>query len=294
MESIEKNIDKYIDYLKYEKKLSNNTISSYYENLKKFYSHFEKKNILNLNADEIRDFLYDEGIVARTRAHYLTVLNSFYNYMISITYVKTNPCETIKLPKLEKKLPSFLTIEEVDRLLNINPVKIYDYRNIAMMETLYATGIRVSELCNMKISDIDFNECTIKIFGKGSKERIVPLDDIATIALKNYINVYRNTLLKNKSSNLLFLNAHGNSLSRQGFFKILKEIALEKGINKELSPHTIRHSFATHLINHGADLRSVQTLLGHENIKTTQIYTHISNNYVKEKYNETHPRSKKI
>ena len=183
MESIEKNIDKYMDYLKYEKKLSNNTISSYYENLKKFYSHFDKKNILNLNADEIRDFLYDEGIVARTRAHYLTVLNSFYNYMISITYVKTNPCETIKLPKLEKKLPSFLTIEEVDKLLNINPVKIYDYRNIAMMETLYATGIRVSELCNMKISDIDFNECTIKIFGKGSKERIVPMNDSTYNAL---------------------------------------------------------------------------------------------------------------
>ena len=289
MESIEKNIDKYIDYLKYEKKLSNNTISSYYENLKKFYIHFEKKNILNLNADEIRDFLYDEGIVARTRAHYLTVLNSFYNYMISIEYITTNPCETIKLPKLEKKLPSFLTIEEVDRLLNINPVKIYDYRNIAMMETLYATGIRVSELCNMKISDIDFNECTIKIFGKGSKERIVPMNDSTYNALKNYIDNYRPFLLKTKVSDYVFINNFGNVISRVGFFKILKKLCKDAGINKDVSPHTLRHSFATHLLNNGANLRVIQHLLGHSNITTTQIYSHLSNESLKEDY-KMHPR----
>ena len=187
-----------------------------------------------------------------------------------------------------------LNEDEINKLLDIKCENALDYRNKAMLELMYSSGLRVSELLSLEVNDIDFEMNAVRCFGKGSKERIVPLDDIATIALKNYINVYRNTLLKNKSSNLLFLNAHGNSLSRQGFFKILKEIALEKGINKELSPHTIRHSFATHLINHGADLRSVQTLLGHENIKTTQIYTHISNNYVKEKYNETHPRSKKI
>ncbi len=289
MESIEKNIDKYIDYLKYEKKLSKNTIDSYYENLKKFYSHFEKQNILDLNADKIRDFLYDESIKARTRAHYLTVLNSFYSYMISTGNIITNPCETIKLPKLEKKLPSFLTIEEVDKLLNINPVKLYDYRNVAMLETLYATGIRVSELCNMKMSDIDFDECTIKIFGKGSKERIVPINDSAYNSLKNYIDNYRPFLLKTNVSDYVFINNFGNVISRVGFFKILKKLCNDAGIKKNVSPHTLRHSFATHLLNNGANLRVIQHLLGHSDITTTQIYSHLSNESLKEDYN-FHPR----
>ncbi len=158
---------------------------------------------------------------------------------------------------------------------------------------MYSSGLRVSELLSLEVNDIDFDMNIVRCFGKGSKERIVPLSNVATTCLREYINIYRNTLLKNKSTNLLFINARGDKLSRQGFFKILKAIALEKGINKDLHPHTIRHSFATHLINHGADLRSVQTMLGHENIKTTQIYTHISNNYVKDKYEEAHPRSKK-
>ena len=220
--------------------------------------------------------------------------------MISIEYVKTNPCETIKLPKLEKKLPSFLTIEEVDRLLNINPVKIYDYRNIAMMETLYATGIRVSELCNMKISDIDFNECTIKIFGKGSKERIVPMNDSTYNALKNYIDNYIKFCYNfGKQPNFvrrcpagdkfIYINNFGNVISRVGFFKILKKLCKDAGINKDVSPHTLRHSFATHLLNNGTNLRVIQHLLGHSNITTTQIYSHLSNESLKEDY-KMHPR----
>lgn len=289
MESIEKNIDKYIDYLKYERKLSNNTVASYYENLKKFYLFFENKNILKLSANEIRDFLYDEKIVARTRSHYLTVLNSFYNFLIENNIIKNNPCEVIKLPKLSKKLPNYLTIEEVDRLLNINTTKVYDYRNKAMMETLYACGIRVSELCNIKLSDIDFNEYTIKIFGKGSKERIVPINESSMEALKIYINDYRPFLLKTKVSDYVFINNFGNVISRVGFFKILKKLCKDAGIEKDVSPHTLRHSFATHLLNNGANLRVIQHLLGHSNITTTQIYSHLSNESLKEDYN-FHPR----
>ena len=289
MKSIEKNIDKYIDYLKYERKLSNNTVASYYENLKKFYLFFENKNILKLSANEIRDFLYDEKIVARTRSHYLTVLNSFYNFLIENNIIKNNPCEVIKLPKLSKKLPNYLTIEEVDRLLNINTTKVYDYRNKAMMETLYACGIRVSELCNIKLSDIDFNEYTIKIFGKGRKERIVPINESSMEALKIYINDYRPFLLKTKVSDYVFINNFGNVISRVGFFKILKKLCKDAGIEKDVSPHTLRHSFATHLLNNGANLRVIQHLLGHSNITTTQIYSHLSNESLKEDYN-FHPR----
>ena len=158
---------------------------------------------------------------------------------------------------------------------------------------MYSSGLRVSELLNLEVNNIDFNMNLVRVFGKGSKERIVPIDDIATKYLSEYINIYRNTLLKNKESDILFLNSRGDKLTRQGFFKILKTIAREKGIKKELSPHTLRHSFATHLLNHGADLRSIQTMLGHENIETTQIYTHVSDNYIKENYDEAHPRSKK-
>ena len=162
-----------------------------------------------------------------------------------------------------------------------------------MLELMYSSGLRISELLNLEVNDIDLDNYIVRCFGKGSKERIVPLSDIAQKSLYDYIYIYRNTLIKNKITDILFLNSRGDRLSRQGFTKILKTIALEKGIKKDLSPHTIRHSFATHLINHGADLRSVQTMLGHENIKTTQIYTHVSNNYVKENYESSHPRSRR-
>lgn len=285
-------INKYLDYLKYEKKLSNNTFLSYKDNLKKFNAFFDNKNIIDLSTKQIRDFLYQDTVGARTRAHYLTVISSFYKYLIANDYLKNDPTSTIKLPKLAKKLPEFLTIEEVDKLLNINPTKVIDYRNVAMLETIYATGIRVSELVDMKVSNIDFNECVIRIYGKGGKERIVPINDSSKNALLLYINEYRNYLLKLKDSEYVFINNFGNKISRQGFFKILKKICNENGIVKHVSPHTLRHSFATHLLNNGADLRIIQELLGHANITTTQIYSHISNEKVKNDY-KNHPRSKK-
>lgn len=292
---IDAQIIEYINYVEIERGLSKNTVDGYYRDLvaffeyvKKTYKKIEKKDITNY----IMYISKDKN--SKTVNRHIVSIRNYFKYLSRNGLISDNPSDDIVGLKMPKTVPHVLNENEINKLLDIKCENALDYRNKAMLELMYSSGLRVSELLSLEVNDIDFEMNAVRCFGKGSKERIVPLDDIATIALKNYINVYRNTLLKNKSSNLLFLNAHGNSLSRQGFFKILKEIALEKGINKELSPHTIRHSFATHLINHGADLRSVQTLLGHENIKTTQIYTHISNNYVKEKYNETHPRSKKI
>ena len=216
-------IEKYLDYLKYERKLSDNTYLSYKYNLQEFFCFLNEKDLLKVSTDEIREFLYQDKYDAKTRAHYLTVINSFYQFLIENNYLKDNPVETIKLPKLSKKLPEYLTIEEVDKILNINPHNPFDYRNIAMLETMYGCGLRVSELVNLKLENIDFDECIIRIFGKGSKERIVPMNDLTKNALINYIDNYRSFLLKLKTSDYVFINNFGNNISRQGFFKILKK-----------------------------------------------------------------------
>ncbi len=286
----DKNIQDYLDYLKYERKLAKNTYDSYYENLKQVTTYFANQNILSLTKDNIRQFLGQMECTAKTKAHYLTVLNSFYNYMILVGKLTKNPCTAIKMPKIEKKLPNYLTIEEVDRLLDIQCLKPLDYRNKAMLETLYATGTRISELINLKFNEISFDDCTIRIMGKGKKERIIPIGDVALNYLKLYINDYRRFLLKN-NTDYIFLNKNGDPISRVGFFKILKELCRKAGIKKDVSPHTLRHSFATHLLNNGADLRIIQELLGHENLSTTEIYSHISNKKLEEDY-QNHPRAK--
>ena len=289
----EKLVEKYLDYLKYERKLSDNTVLSYKENIEVFKNDI-KKDLLNIDSDDIKIFLKKENNkTSKTRAHYITVLNNFYSFLISESYINNNPMDTIKQPKIEKKLPDYLTVEEVDKLLDIPLNNAYDYRNKAMLETLYGTGIRVSELINIKISDIDFNECFIRIYGKGSKERIVPFNDICGKYLIDYIENYRNTLLKHKDSEYVFINSLSGRISRQGFFKILKEICLKQGIKKNVSPHLLRHSFATHLLNNGADLRIIQELLGHSDLSTTQIYTEVLNEKLKKDYEDSHPRAKK-
>jgi len=284
-------IEKYLDYLKYERKLSENTYLSYFYNLKQFALYFNSQNLLSLNADSIREFLYQERITAKTRAHYLTVISSFFNYLILNNIIKDNPTQTIKLPKLDKKLPEYLTIEEVDKILNINPTKPIDYRNIAMLETIYASGLRVSELVELKINNIDYDECVIRIYGKGKKERLVPINDSSKNALQTYINDYRPFLLRGKDSEYVFINNLGGRITRQGLFKILKKVCDQHGIKKHVSPHTLRLSFATHLLNNGADLRVIQELLGHSNLTTTQIYSHLTNEKIKEDY-QNHPRNK--
>ena len=287
-------INDYINYLKIERQLSSNTIDSYKRDLEDFYK-FTNKSYKFVTKDDVIKYLeyLNNKINPRSINRHIVSIKNYFKFLEKNNNINYNPLEEITGLKTPKKLPRILSEDDVNNLLDIALNDAYSYRNKAMLELMYSSGLRVSELLNLEVNNIDFNMNLVRVFGKGSKERIVPMDDIATKYLNEYINIYRNTLLKNKESDILFLNSRGDKLTRQGFFKILKTIAKEKGIKKELSPHTLRHSFATHLLNHGADLRSIQTMLGHENIETTQIYTHVSENFIKENYDESHPRSKK-
>lgn len=287
-----KSIENYLNYLKYERKLSKNTYESYKYNLIKICNFFNDYELTNLCEDDIRTFIYSSKESSKTISHYITVFKSFYNYLLDANQIQKNPCENIKSPKTTRKLPKFLSEEEIDKLLDIKCQKPIDYRNKAMLELLYATGIRISELLELKLSNIYEDEAVIKVMGKGSKERIVPMGDITIKYLNLYINNYRGFILKTKQSDYLFVNYNGSKMSRQGFFKILKQLCNECGINKEISPHIIRHSFATHLLNNGADLRIIQELLGHENISTTEIYSHVSDEKIKDDYKK-HPHYNK-
>ena len=286
-------IEEFIDYLRYEKKYSENNIISYQNDLKKVCVFF-KKDFTNLTKKNIQNYIQSlskkesTSSVSRT----ISTLKSFYKFLEINKYTKNNPLGTISNPKNIKKLPKVLSEEEVDKLLDINLKTSFDYRNKAMLELMYSSGLRVSELINLKVNDIDLNNASVRIFGKGSKERIVPLDDYAIEALDNYIKHHRKSLFKHGENNYLFLNNHGNKMTRQGFFKILQKIVKEKNIKSEISPHTLRHSFATHLLKHGADLRSIQELLGHSDISTTQIYTHITSERLQKNYKEFHPHGK--
>ena len=278
----------YLEYLKYERRVSLNTIDSYGENLL-LLSNSVNKNLIKLKKNDIKKFL-DDIDTPRTKAHYLTVFNSFYKYLVFMDKIENNPCDGIKAPKLEKKLPNYLTSEEIDKLFNIRLTKPIDYRNKAMLEIIYATGARISEITSLELNQINFEECIIRVTGKGKKDRIIPIGNTALEALKLYVYNYRAFLVKNVTCNYVFLNKNGTKISRQGFFKILKDLANKSGINKEISPHTLRHSFATNLLNNGADLRVIQELLGHENLETTEIYSHLQNKKIEEDYSN-HPHA---
>jgi len=279
----------FLEYLKYERRVSVNTVDSYGENLL-LLKNYTNKDLISLKKEDIKDFLDNVEATARTKAHYLTVFNSFYKYLVFMDKIKSNPCDGIKAPKLEKKLPTYLTNEEIAKLFNIRLTKPVDYRNKAILEVMYATGARISEVINLELNQIDFEECIIRVVGKGKKERIIPLDDVAIEALDNYINNYRPFLIKNETCNYVFLNKNGEKISRQMIFKMLKNLANKAGITKEISPHTLRHSFASNLLNNGADLRVIQELLGHENLETTEIYSHLQNKKIKDDYNN-HPHA---
>jgi len=279
----------FLEYLKYERRVSVNTVDSYGENLL-LLKNYTNKDLISLKKEDIKDFLDNVEATARTKAHYLTVFNSFYKYLVFMDKIKSNPCDGIKAPKLEKKLPTYLTNEEIAKLFNIRLTKPVDYRNKAILEVMYATGARISEVINLELNQIDFEECIIRVVGKGKKERIIPLDDVAIEALDNYINNYRPFLIKNETCNYVFLNKNGEKISRQMIFKMLKNLANKVGITKEISPHTLRHSFASNLLNNGADLRVIQELLGHENLETTEIYSHLQNKKIKDDYNN-HPHA---
>lgn len=285
----DKDVLSFLEYLKYERRLSVNTIDSYGENLL-LVSKYLNKDLINVTRDDIKNFFDNFDGDVKTKAHYLTVLNSFYKYLLFMGKCSINPCDGIKHPKLSKKLPEYLTGEEINKLFDIRLTKPIDYRNKAMLEVLYATGTRISELINLELNQIDFDECIIRVTGKGKKDRIIPIGDTAMDALKNYILNYRIFLVKTNDNNYVFLNKNGSKISRQGFFKILKGLAFDAGIKKDISPHTIRHSFATNLLNNGADLRIIQELLGHENLQTTEIYSHLTNKKIEDDY-QNHPHA---
>ena len=286
-------INEFIDYLRFEKKYSDNTISSYARDLNTANKYI-KKEFNQLTKKDIQDYiqLLSKKKSASSVSRNISTLKSFYKFLELNKYIKINPLSTIINPKTKQKLPKVLSEAEVNTLLDINLKNDFDYRNKAMLELMYSSGLRVSELINLMVNDIDLNNSLVRIFGKGSKERIIPLNDYATEALRNYILYYRKNFFKNGENNYLFLNNHGKKMTRQGFFKILQKIAKEKNIKSELSPHTLRHSFASHLLKHGADLRSIQELLGHSDISTTQIYTHITSERLQKNYEQFHPHGK--
>ena len=285
-------IEKYISYLQYERALSDNTIKSYFYDLKRFDLYF-KGNVLDLSYDELQRYLSSvKDLKARSLAHHITVLTSFYNFLVDEKIITNNPCENIISAKIPKKLPIYLTEDEINKLLDIPLNNEYDYRNKAMLELLYATGLRISELINLKVNDVDFDECIVRVFGKGKKERIVPIADVALKYLFIYLNKYRAIILGSSLSDYMFISNSKKNISRQAFFKILKKEANRSGIEKIVSPHVLRHSFATHLLSHGANLRVIQELLGHEDISTTEIYAHLINEKLKDDYTY-HPRNKK-
>ena len=283
------NLENYRNYLKYERAYSDNTVGAYMNDLNK-YEEFLKKDILESDTEELEKYLkYIKNLESTTVAHKITSIKSYFNYNIKRGIVSVNPADKVSRPKLTKHLPEYLTEEEVGKLLDVEVRSPYDYRNKTILELLYSSGIRISELVNIKTPNYDSEECLIRIMGKGSKERIVPLGDYAVNIMNDYMNNYR-PLINKKHTDYVFINNRGDKISRQFIFKVIKKEALKKGIKKDISPHTLRHTFATHLLKNGADLRIIQELLGHENISTTQIYTHVTNNKLKSDYETYFPK----
>ena len=271
-------------------KKEDTTVESYIEDIYKYLEYIEKNkhiyNDLDIDSNSIINYLsyldknnYEKSTIVRK----ITSIKLFHKYL-NEKYNIPDISTKIDKPRVRRKLPNILTIEEVDNLLNIQLSNAYDFRNKAMLELMYSSGLRVSELVELKIKDIDLDNGYVKCFGKGSKERIVPIGEIAVDYLKKYIYEYRDSMKKGYYTENVFLNNHGKKISRQGFFLIIKEISKEKKIEKNITPHMLRHSFATHLLNNGADLRTIQEMLGHSSITTTQIYTNVSTDILKENY----------
>lgn len=285
-------IEDYIKYLTIDKKYSKNTIMSYSNDLYELYD-FINKDLSKLSKEDIMKFIsYNKNDKSdKTISHFITTFRGFYKYLEIENIIKDNPTLYISLPKVTKSLPKVLSVEDINNLLDIKLEDKYGYRNKAMLELMYSSGVRISELINIKIHDLSINNCTLKVMGKGSKERIIPIGDYALYYTSLYLNNYRDLFLKKGPNDYLFLNSRGTLMTRQAFFKIVKKIAKEKKINVDFSPHTLRHSFATHMLEGGADLRTIQELLGHSDVSTTQIYTNISNKFIEDNYNNYHPHS---
>lgn len=292
MDEFQTKIEDFCKYLLIDKKYSNNTISSYHKDLMKYYEFNQNKKLNDITKNDIKNYiayLKKQELNEKSISRNISSIRSFYKFLLIEKYITNNPMLDIKLPKIKKTLPNTLSIEEIDRLLDIKLIDNYSYRNKAILELMYATGLRASEVISLKLNDIDLQMSLIRTLGKGNKERIIPIGDYATEILNEYIHKYRDLFIKKNQTDYLFLNNHGNKLTRQGLFKIIKKIAQEKNIKTNFSPHTLRHSFATHLLQNGADLLTIQELLGHSDVSTTQIYTHISNEQLKKNYQDFHP-----
>lgn len=291
-------LNEYLAVLKLEKNLSENTVVSYKNDISSLISYLEKFDITDpseIDSKKLSDFfkiLKETGLTSSSAARYYSSIKGFFNYLFLNKYITANPVEKVPAPKLSKNLPQVLSINEVDAILEKPDTKNkLGLRDKSILETFYACGIRISELINLKLNDLFFNEEVIRVFGKGSKERIVPIGSSAIKWIKKYLKNSRPLLeKKNKSENYLFLNGRGTKFSRMGVWKIVDKYVRETDIIKEVHPHTFRHSFATHLLEGGADLRAVQEMLGHADISTTQIYTHIDREFIKQVHRDFHPR----
>ena len=287
-------IDQFIDFYWLTTGASKNTLSAYRSDLKIFSQWLNETSLIEVNKKLIQDyFLYRQStkISSSTQSRVLTCLHSFYQFLLDNNLINTDPTEQLSYPKLEKKLPVFLNIQEVEKLLEApNISSLFGQRDRAMLELLYSCGLRVSELINLSYHNINIKEEFIRIHGKGNKERILPMGEIAIDYLTTYESNSRPILLKNGQSDSYFLSNRGKAMSRQNFFYIIKAYATQAGIDKPLSPHSLRHAFATHLVQKGADLRSVQLMLGHSDISSTQLYTHIQNAQLKAQHEKHHPR----
>jgi integrase/recombinase XerD len=291
-------VQRFLDWMAVERGLSRNTLASYSRDLVQFVDFAEKRGIKSpegVDSQLILAFLasLEQARYAPTSvARKVSVVRSFFKFLIMERVIHENPFATLTISKPPRRLPKSLDVDEVALLLNAPDIRTdIGLRDKAMLETLYATGLRVSELVNLRIDDVNFGSGFIRCLGKGNKERVVPLGEIAACCIRSYICGPRNRVSGSEYSEYLFLTAQGMPMSRVAFWKIIKKYAKACGIRKEVTPHTLRHSFATHLLERGADLRSLQEMLGHASIATTQVYTHVSRDHLREIYRETHPRA---
>lgn len=291
-------LKEYLAHIKLEKNLSQNTVVSYKNDINSFISYLKDLRIddpSNITSDHIRAFfktIKEIGLSGSSSARYFSSLKGFFLYLLKNKYIVKNPIEKITAPKISKKLPGVLNIPEIEKILSSPEVdNKLGLRDKTILELFYACGTRVSELINLKVNDLFLDDEIIRVFGKGSKERLIPIGSSAIKWIGEYLKKSRPLLMKkSKSENNLFLNLRGAKLSRMGIWKIIDRYVKQAGIKKEVHPHTFRHSFATHLLEGGADLRAVQEMLGHADISTTQIYTHIDRDYIKQVHKQYHPR----
>ena len=289
-------IETFLDSLWLEKNLSQNTIESYKNDLNKFRNFLEKNNKSVLKADHFLilsflSFLLDKGFSSKTVSRNISSLKSFFKYLISVEHIKINPMLNIDAPKSGLFLPTTLTVEETQQILDApNELRPIEMRDKAMLYTLYATGMRISELISLNMHNVDLTRGSVQVIGKGGKERLIPLTNDAITMIKKYLTNARDKLSKGKDHNNIFVSTHGKQISRHSFWHRIKAYLKKVDVKKEVHPHTLRHAFATHMLNNGADLRSVQLLLGHSDLATTQIYTHVAQAEVKNLHKKHHPR----